>query len=106
MYGRFGIVCGHLVYFFPFWYVWTKKHLATLFQARGSAGAVDRRLLVHVESTISGPGEPGLVRGQRPVAGEASVVVTAYICTSHVYSFTSRTCRPVILFRCCEIKTL
>jgi hypothetical protein len=20
-----GIVCGHLVYFFPFWYVWTKK---------------------------------------------------------------------------------
>jgi hypothetical protein len=26
----FGIVCGHLV-FFPFWYVWTKKNLATLF---------------------------------------------------------------------------
>jgi hypothetical protein len=26
----FGIVCGHLVYFFPFWYVWTKKNLATL----------------------------------------------------------------------------
>jgi ABC-type spermidine/putrescine transport system permease subunit II len=21
----FGIVCGHLVYFFPFWYVWTKS---------------------------------------------------------------------------------
>jgi hypothetical protein len=21
----FGIVCGHLVYIFPFWYVWTKK---------------------------------------------------------------------------------
>jgi hypothetical protein len=20
---QFGIVCGHLVYFFPFWYVWT-----------------------------------------------------------------------------------
>jgi hypothetical protein len=34
----FGIVCGHLVLgslwslgkFFPFWYVWTKKNLATL----------------------------------------------------------------------------
>jgi hypothetical protein len=26
----FGFVCGHLVYFFPFWYVWTKKNLATL----------------------------------------------------------------------------
>jgi hypothetical protein len=25
----FGIVCRHLV-FFPFWYVWTKKNLATL----------------------------------------------------------------------------
>jgi hypothetical protein len=24
------IVCGHLVYFFPFWYVWTMKNLATL----------------------------------------------------------------------------
>jgi hypothetical protein len=27
---HFGIVCSHLVYFFPFWYVWTKKNLATL----------------------------------------------------------------------------
>jgi hypothetical protein len=26
----FGKVCSHLVYFSPFWYVWTKKHLATL----------------------------------------------------------------------------
>jgi hypothetical protein len=26
----FGIVCGNLVYFFPFWYVWTEKNLATL----------------------------------------------------------------------------
>jgi hypothetical protein len=27
----FGIVCGHLVYvFFPIWYVWPKKNLATL----------------------------------------------------------------------------
>jgi hypothetical protein len=26
----FGIVCGPVVYFSPFWYVWTKKHLATL----------------------------------------------------------------------------
>jgi hypothetical protein len=24
------VVCGHLVYFFTFWYVWTKKNLATL----------------------------------------------------------------------------
>jgi hypothetical protein len=23
--------CGHFVYFYPFWYVWTKKNLATLF---------------------------------------------------------------------------
>jgi hypothetical protein len=30
----FGIVCGHLVYFFPFWYVWTDKNLATLMQIR------------------------------------------------------------------------
>jgi hypothetical protein len=29
----FGIVCGHLVHFFPFWYVWTKKNLATLAEA-------------------------------------------------------------------------
>jgi ABC-type spermidine/putrescine transport system permease subunit II len=26
----FGIVCGHLVIFFPFWYVLNKKNLATL----------------------------------------------------------------------------
>jgi hypothetical protein len=26
----FGLVCGHLVYFIPSWYVWTKKNLATL----------------------------------------------------------------------------
>jgi hypothetical protein len=26
----FGTVCGHLVYFIPFWYVWTKKNLSTL----------------------------------------------------------------------------
>jgi hypothetical protein len=26
----FGIVCGHLVHLFPFWYVWTKENLATL----------------------------------------------------------------------------
>jgi hypothetical protein len=26
----FCIVCGHLVYFPQFWYVWTKKNLATL----------------------------------------------------------------------------
>jgi hypothetical protein len=25
-----GVVCGHLVYFFPFWLVWTKTDLATL----------------------------------------------------------------------------
>jgi hypothetical protein len=31
----FGIVCGHFVYFFPFWYVWTKKNLATLFSSAG-----------------------------------------------------------------------
>jgi hypothetical protein len=26
----FDIVCGHLLYIFPIWYVWTKKNLATL----------------------------------------------------------------------------
>jgi hypothetical protein len=26
----FGVVCGPCGIFFPFWYVWTKKHLATL----------------------------------------------------------------------------
>jgi hypothetical protein len=26
----FGIVCGHLLNFFPIWKVWTKKNLATL----------------------------------------------------------------------------
>jgi hypothetical protein len=26
----FGIACGRWLYFFPFWYVWTKKNLATL----------------------------------------------------------------------------
>jgi hypothetical protein len=30
----FGIVCGHLYIFFPFWYVWTKKNLATLSRTR------------------------------------------------------------------------
>jgi hypothetical protein len=30
----FGIVCGHLVYFSPIWNVWTKKNLATLFEAK------------------------------------------------------------------------
>jgi hypothetical protein len=29
----FGIVCGHLVYFLKFWYVWTQKNLATLKEA-------------------------------------------------------------------------
>jgi hypothetical protein len=27
---RFDLVCHHLVYFLPFWYIWTKKNLATL----------------------------------------------------------------------------
>jgi hypothetical protein len=27
---QFGIVCGHLVYYFPFWYVWSETNLATL----------------------------------------------------------------------------
>jgi hypothetical protein len=26
----FGVVCGPFVILFPFWYVWTKKNLATL----------------------------------------------------------------------------
>jgi hypothetical protein len=26
----FGIVCGHLIYYFSLWYVWTTKNLATL----------------------------------------------------------------------------
>jgi hypothetical protein len=26
----FGIVCGHFGIFFPLWYVWTEKNLATL----------------------------------------------------------------------------
>jgi hypothetical protein len=29
----FGIACGHLFYFFPIWYVLTKKNLATLVSA-------------------------------------------------------------------------
>jgi hypothetical protein len=29
----FLIYYGHSVYFFPFWYVWTKKNLATLFHS-------------------------------------------------------------------------
>jgi hypothetical protein len=34
LYGRLVcIVFGHLVYFFPFWYVWAKKNLATLIEA-------------------------------------------------------------------------
>jgi hypothetical protein len=28
------INCGHLVYFFQLWYVWTKKNLATLVRMR------------------------------------------------------------------------
>jgi hypothetical protein len=28
--GPFGVVCGPLEYFFPFWYLWTIKNLATL----------------------------------------------------------------------------
>jgi hypothetical protein len=31
---QFGIICCHLVYFFPFWYVWTKENLATLVRRR------------------------------------------------------------------------
>jgi ABC-type spermidine/putrescine transport system permease subunit II len=31
---QFGIVRGHLVYFLPFWYVWTKKNLATVVDGR------------------------------------------------------------------------
>jgi ABC-type spermidine/putrescine transport system permease subunit II len=30
----FGIVCGNLVYFSPFWYVWTKKNLEALLVAQ------------------------------------------------------------------------
>jgi hypothetical protein len=30
----FGIVCGHLLYFFQIWNVWTKKNLATLVGVR------------------------------------------------------------------------
>jgi hypothetical protein len=26
----FGVVCGPLIYFLPFWYVWANKNLATL----------------------------------------------------------------------------
>jgi hypothetical protein len=31
----FGIVCGSFGVFFPFWYVWTKKNLATLLSLTG-----------------------------------------------------------------------
>jgi hypothetical protein len=31
---QYGIACGHLVYFVPFWYVWTKKNLATMHVCR------------------------------------------------------------------------
>jgi hypothetical protein len=31
---QFGIVCDYLVYFFPFWYVWTKANLATMLWMR------------------------------------------------------------------------
>jgi hypothetical protein len=33
----FGVVCGPCGIFFPFWYVWTKKHLATLITYVSSA---------------------------------------------------------------------
>jgi hypothetical protein len=27
---QFGIVGGHLIYFFPIWYAWSKQNMATL----------------------------------------------------------------------------
>jgi hypothetical protein len=50
----FGIVCGHLLYFFPFWYVWTKKNLATLTLNRTVCCAVTDRYC-RLKRTFSEP---------------------------------------------------
>jgi ABC-type spermidine/putrescine transport system permease subunit II len=42
----FGIVCGHLVYSFPFWYVRTKKNLATLLEILLPVG-FSQQVLLH-----------------------------------------------------------
>jgi hypothetical protein len=34
----FGLVCGHLVYFSPFWFVWTKKKSGNPVFKAGSSG--------------------------------------------------------------------
>jgi hypothetical protein len=39
----FGIVCGHLIYFFPFWYVETKKNLAALLGGEKNSNLKGRR---------------------------------------------------------------
>jgi hypothetical protein len=47
----FGIICGYLVYFFPFWCVETKKNLATLCGTLPCAWVVE-----HVLTTGQGCG--------------------------------------------------
>jgi hypothetical protein len=48
-----GIVCGHLLYFFPIWYVWTKKNLATLVSRTETILQNRVRRLSHVTSNES-----------------------------------------------------
>jgi hypothetical protein len=38
----FGVVCGPLIYFLPFWYIWANKNLATLNQTLATLAATQQ----------------------------------------------------------------